>query len=132
MHFREIPETIEDYNKKRRSWPGFKYALRKIGLNSKDVANRGRPPWRDYEEQREKCARAHLKFQRQQKEVKLKSRIDTSTRAPKSKPQRKRQDEDSEVEREPINTYRGKKSNVENKIWKEGLKILHQRSMRTR
>ena len=61
MRFREIPETIEDYKKKRKTWPGFNYAMKKIGLEPKDVENRAlkkKPPWKDYEEQREKCARA--------------------------------------------------------------------------
>ena len=40
MHFREIPRTKEDFKYKRRTWPGFSYALRKIGLDVKEVERR--------------------------------------------------------------------------------------------
>ena len=40
MHFRDIPITYEDYQKKQRKWKSFDQALELIGLESREVEQR--------------------------------------------------------------------------------------------
>ena len=122
--FREIPTSTVDYNQKKRDWPGFRYALKKIGLGYQEVKRRLRAektPYENEEGQSRFCVKAHARFQEQQRNVpKLTSNESTSsTTAPKSKakPEEKKTSR-KEAERpvnevKPINRDQRKRSPLE-------------------
>jgi hypothetical protein len=65
MWTRSVPTTFEDFQKKERTWKGFKYALRNIGLDIDVVRRRlikGKTPWEDEEQQRLNCQKARKEY----------------------------------------------------------------------
>ena len=87
MHFEDIPTTYEDFKYKSKRWPGFSYALRKVGLDKNEVERRilrGSAPWKNEAQQRYNCRKAREKFLSQQKVSKVTPRQDVRTTAPQS------------------------------------------------
>ena len=64
--FRHLPMTIEDFRHKEVTWQGFHLALRKIGLDPKEVEQRlkeGKEPWTDKDYTIECCQRPFWEHQ---------------------------------------------------------------------
>jgi hypothetical protein len=62
MWMRNIPMTLEDFKNKEKTWLGFHYALKNIGLDYDEVKQRlrdNKTPRKDLEEQQLTCQKAH-------------------------------------------------------------------------
>ena len=82
----DIPETIQDFQRKEKTWIGFKYALKNIGLDVDEVRKRlfkGKTPWQDEEQQKINCQKAWMRYKQGLKLV-----SSHSTTQPKSKASR--------------------------------------------
>ena len=105
MYFKDIPTTYEDYKQKKKFWPGFSYALMKIGLDNRDIALRileGKTPWKNEDEQRQRCLKARDKFLKQQGEVR-RFKEDEIVSTTKIAPWREKERQPAKVKEEPAN-----------------------------
>ena len=65
MFFKNIPETVEDFKEKEKTWYGFEKALEVLGLNSKVVLERlksGQKAYENVEDQNIKCQKAYIEY----------------------------------------------------------------------
>ena len=67
MCFRNIPEILEDFERKEKEWLGFRQALAAIGLDADKAKARlkqGKPFFENRKEQRMRCAKEWTEFKK--------------------------------------------------------------------
>jgi hypothetical protein len=72
MYFEDIPTTKEDFKYKSKRWPGFRNALKKIGLHPNEIEMRilkGNKTWKDEETHKKICQKSRARFLIQQHEA---------------------------------------------------------------